>query len=82
MQKFKELLNEQIEFPSTYTFKFVAPAHATGLVKRALYECEISERESRTGRYVSVTGKKTVSSSDEILSVYEKVSKIEGIVSL
>lgn len=82
MEKFRELLASNLEFPASYTFKFVAPLDSVEAVRSLLAGCELSERKSRTGRYISVTGVRTVHSVDEVVLVYEKASKIEGIVSL
>ena len=43
---------------------------------------EIQEKISSGGKYTSITSKKVFESSDEVVAVYHKVSKIEGIVSL
>lgn len=83
-QKFRALLEEQYEWPAHYTFKFIVPTSKLGELKDLLREdwAEISERASRKGNYTSVTVKMKRKGPDEVIVVYEKVSCIEGLVSL
>ena len=79
----KKLLVEEESFPLRYTFKFIVP-------KDKLYELmslfpnekELSVKESKKGRFISVTIKRLVYVVDEVLKVYESASVIEGILSL
>ncbi len=80
--KFKSLLDEQMNWPDYYQFKFVAKTDEKHKVINILSDCEISERVSKNGTYTSITGKKLLNSSDEVVSIYHEVSKIKGIVTL
>jgi putative lipoic acid-binding regulatory protein len=64
-------------------FKFIVPHNQTQKVLD-LFESrdELRTRPSRHGRYMSVTAKCTVSSSDEIVAVYQAAAQIEGVISL
>lgn len=79
---FKSLLDEQITWPDIYTFKFVVQAHTKPELLTLLQEHKISEKESKTGKYISVSSSKLFHSSDDIVAVYKEVSKIEGIMTL
>lgn len=81
-EKFKALLDEHHDWPSPYAFKFVVPKEQTPLLEALFEEGVCSTRNSRTGRYVSLTAEMQMSSSEEVLTVYRKVSRIEGIISL
>ena len=80
---FKELLDQHHDWPSTYTFKFIV---AKDRVERVLdlFEARdtISTRPSRHGRYISVTANCEVSSSDEVIAVYEAAATIKGVIPL
>ena len=80
--RFQRLLDEQTDWPAPFTFKFIVPRNQLAELKQALDGYDIEARPSRRGNYISVTLRPVMGSSDEILSVYERVSRIPGIVSL
>jgi putative lipoic acid-binding regulatory protein len=80
--KFKSLLDEQITWPDYYSFKFVAKTDEKHRVLELLEEHEVSEKESKTGKYTSITSRKILKSSDEVIEVYKTVSKVEGVITL
>lgn len=79
---FKELLDLSYDWPSKYTFKFIVPMEKVNMLTMLLADSEISTRPSKKGKYISITAVKTVASADEVIEIYERVSVIEGIVSL
>ncbi|WP_186757364.1 DUF493 family protein [Echinicola salinicaeni] len=81
-EAFKAKLEEQNSFPALYMFKFIVPKGKEGEVANLLPNNETSLKESAKGTYVSVTIKAMMPDSDAILEIYEKASKIEGIISL
>lgn len=81
----KEKLEEQFEWPSVYMFKFIIPADNRKLaLVEALFDesGELTTRQSRTNKFISITAKQVMLSPDEIIAVYKKAGKIEGIISL
>ncbi len=80
--KFKILLDEQMDWPGHYTFKFVVKTERKTELLDLLSDHSINEKESKNGAYTSITSRKLVSSSDDVVAVYQEVSKIEGIMSL
>ena len=80
---FETALNATHSWPSDYLFKFIVPKakrlEASSIVENFL---DLTVRESQKGRYVSITVKALMNSSDEVVRVYKKASKIEGIISL
>jgi putative lipoic acid-binding regulatory protein len=82
--KFKALLDDQMSWPDYYAFKFVIKTDE----KHRLLELfsaenhQIKENPSRTGKYTSVTCRKLVQCSDDVVAVYREVSTIEGIITL
>ncbi|HTH55978.1 MAG TPA: DUF493 family protein [Cyclobacteriaceae bacterium] len=85
-QNWRESLREKLEqyyaWPALYTFKFIVPKGKENEVKSLFPNHESSERSSKNGNYTSVTINMMVNSSDEVISVYQKVSTIEGIIVL
>lgn len=79
---FRELLNARHQFPCEYAFKFVVPVAKEGELLGLLPLTKVSRRESSKGNYVSVTASRRFSNVDEVMAVYERVSKVEGVISL
>lgn len=85
-QRFKEKLEETHSFPTNYLFKYVAPSEQSILVK--IYSAfenakgSISTKESKNGKYTSVTIKVPVNSADEVIAYYQEAEKIDGIMAL
>ncbi|MDD0853688.1 DUF493 family protein [Halobacteriovorax sp. GB3] len=81
-QKLKDLLDAEYTWPSHYTFKFVVKEEHIELFKETVDHDNFMERPSRTGKYVSMTFKKMMNSSEEVILLYESVSTVPGIISL
>lgn len=84
--KLKLKLEETItSFPHVYMFKFIIKAdNKTMALVQGIFDndAEISQKESAKGNYISITVKQVVMSVDEIISIYEKASAIEGVMTL
>jgi len=83
---FRQKLIDIEQFPSIYTFKFIIPADAD---KREQVEkifehpsTKISSKDSKTGKYNSLTVETFVQSADEVIDYYKKVSTIEKVIML
>lgn len=81
-EKFKSLLDESYDWPAEYAFKFVVPSAKTGELKNILKGFSFSEKASKKGNYISLTAKKVLNSSDEVIETYKKAAVVEGILSL
>ena len=68
----REKLEDQSEFPSVYMFKFIIPAdnHKLAIVE-ALFgdDAIITTRQSKTNKFISITAKEMMISSDQIIKV-------------
>lgn len=82
LTKFKSLLDEQVSWPDYYTYKFIVKADNKSQVTTLLEEHEITEKLSKNGKYISITSKKLMKSSDDVVAVYHKLSTIEGVITL
>ena len=82
LQQLKLVLDETVKFPAEYLFKFIVPAAEVPTILSVLEGMSIEEKASQNGTYVSVSGKKIMNSSQEIIVIYQKASVIKGIISL
>jgi hypothetical protein len=84
--KLKDSLDATTKFPSEYLYKFIVPANGNQVVEiENLFKgksAKFSTKESKTGKYISVSVKVKLNSSKEVISYYRLVEKIEGIISL
>jgi hypothetical protein len=81
-ERFKALLDEHHLWPTEYLFKFVVLAEQVQELKDILLNEELSFRSSKNGKYISVTLEKIMNSSSEVMTIYEKVWEVKGIISL
>lgn len=84
-QKLHAQLIEHHSFPTKYMFKFIVPNNPESIGKvDALFslKSDISYRESKTGKFVSVTGRDLMKNADEIIAIYQQAEAIEGLMSL
>jgi len=79
---FRRKLEEVHTWPTLYMFKFIAPKGKEAELRNLFPKNEFVQRESKEGNYFSLTFKILVNSSDEIIRIYEKVNKIEGVIAL
>ena len=67
-------------------YKFIVPTDGNQLAEvESLFDNKgavITTKNSKTGKYVSITIVLKLNSADEIISYYKKVEKIKGIISL
>ena len=83
---FREKLMDVEQFPTLYTFKFIIPA--TEEKKQAIEKLfehpstKIQVKDSKTGKYNSLTVETFVNSADEVVDYYKKVSSIEKVIML
>jgi hypothetical protein len=80
--KFRELLDQNYQWPDFYTWKFIVKAESHSQLVAILEGHEITTKTSEKGTYISITVRKYVQSTDEVLAVYRLVSQIPGVMSL
>lgn len=80
-ENLRELLEKQ-EWPAIYPFKFIVPLDKFKELDEALSDFEKQTKPSSKGNYISVSFKPLMLNPDKVLEVYEKVYRIEGIISL
>jgi hypothetical protein len=79
---FKEKLDNEHKWPTTYMFKFVVPSTKVSELKAILSTETLQAKPSKNGKYVSFTLKKYMNSSDEVVEIYMKTKQIEGLIAL
>ena len=84
--KLMERLSQTTEFPTVYLYKFIVPTDGNQAdeIKELFKEksIEFTTKNSKTGKYISVSIRVDLSSPDEVVSYYKKAEKIKGIISL
>jgi len=78
----RKRLDECCRFPCDYTFKFIVGKERANQLLALLGDEHATTRDSRSGRYVSVTSTVLVQASEEVIMVYQRLSTIPGIISL
>lgn len=82
LSQLKMVLDETVTFPSEYLFKFIVPVEQVHQVLSVMQGMEIEQKASSSGKYISVSGKIVMNTSDEIIFIYQSASVIKGIISL
>ena len=84
--RFKEKLNEAHSFPSVYIFKYIVPSEQSTIARlHSIFEKSngsISTRDSKNGKYTSMTIKVPVNDADDIIIYYRQTAVIDGIIML
>lgn len=84
--KFKEELERSHSFPLEYLFKYIVPSEQSKIAQlHSIFEnanASISTRDSKNGKYTSLTIKVHVNDADDIVIYYRQAAAIEGIMAL
>ena len=79
---FKEKLESTHKFPTLYMFKFIVPEGKKDEVEALFPGNEVVIKPSSKGKYVSITARTMMPSSDAVMALYGKAHQIEGIIAL
>jgi uncharacterized protein len=85
LDSLQEKLDNHKSWPMAFMFKFIVPAQNDKIARvEALFQesAIITRKESRFGKYISITAKQLMESSAQIIEIYKKASSIENIVAL
>lgn len=80
--KFRALLEETYQWPDYYEFKFIIKTDDKHLIISKLVGCTIHETPSKQGNYTSVSVRKLIKTTEEVIEIYELMSTIKGVISL
>lgn len=85
-KKFKERLEDTTEFPSNYTFKFIVPTDNKRIAEvQRIFDGarpQFQMKESKTGKYTSVTAVIYVLDADQVIHYYKEASVIKDVMML
>lgn len=82
VKAFKEKLDQEHKWPTDYMFKFVVPAAKENEVEEEFPSEDLQKRLSKAGNYIAFTFKKLINNSDEVVEIYQRARKIEGLIAL
>lgn len=84
--KLKTQLADTSIWPAPYLYKFIVPTDTTkvGQIEDLFNHsgAVITTKESRTGKYTSVSINVRMQDPDAVIDLYKKVGEIEGVISL
>jgi putative lipoic acid-binding regulatory protein len=81
-EKFKALLDDSYQWPDFYEFKFIIKTEDKSLILEKLVGFTVHQTPSKNGNYTSISARKLMKSTDEIIEVYEDIGTIKGVISL
>ncbi len=81
-EKFKNILEGSYQWPDYYEFKFIVKMEDKDKILAQLSEFQISEKQSGKGNYISISARKLIKSTDEVVEIYKRMSSIKGVISL
>ncbi len=82
IEQFKQTLDECHEWPCPYTYKFIMPTENLDQLTALFPNETMDSRESKNGKYTSITVTLKVSSADAVMAIYEKAATVPGLMSL
>ena len=80
-ERFMALIEENYTWPDYYGFKFIVAVHLKDELISQLEGHEIQYKFSQNSNYVSITSRKLIQKTDEVIEVYRRISKIPGVMS-
>jgi uncharacterized protein len=80
--RFKEKLDNNHIWPSVYMFKFIVPSEKEEEINRLFPKNELKSRFSKNKKYISITAEVMMRSSDDVIQVYVKANKVDGVIAL
>lgn len=80
-----ELMNSH-SWPSDYLYKFIVPTDTEKIEKiHRIFDnsgAVIESRQSRKGKYTSISITVNLKNPDEVINKYKEVGAVEGVISL
>ena len=82
LQRLADLLDADANWPLDYLFKFIVPSDQVDQVKALFPPGLVSLRQSRTGKYQSVSATLSLPDSDSVIEIYRQAGMIPGLMAL
>jgi len=84
--KLKTQLADTSMWPAPYLFKFIVPSSRDKIAQISSFfnneGAVIETKESRTGKYTSISITVKMKNPDAVITKYKEVSVVEGVISL
>ncbi len=84
--KLKAQLGDTSLWPAPYLFKFIVPSSQEKISQICSFfnheGAVIDTKESRTGKYTSVSINVKMKNPDAVIAKYKEVASVEGVISL
>lgn len=81
-QSFRDKLEKEHTWPSEYMFKFIVPKEKEKELTILFPTIDFSRKKSSGGNYISLTARVVIEMTDQVIQIYEKADKIEGLIAL
>lgn len=81
-QSFRDKLENEHTWPSLYRFKFIVPKDKEKELLTHFPSMDFSSKSSSGGKYMSFTAEILINSTDQVIQVYERANKIDGLIAL
>ena len=85
IEKFRELLADQNEWPMLYFFKFIVQNNTEKLnqVKELFADpSKITYKTSRDIKFIGLSCKQWMPDPESIIAIYQKASEVDGLIAL
>ncbi|MEN8662741.1 MAG: DUF493 family protein [Lentimonas sp.] len=82
LDSFRSSLDANYEWPCVFPFKFIVPVDQTTVVLDMFDEEPVKSRKSSSGRFIAYTMDIRVSSSEEVVAIYQRVAVVPGVITL
>jgi len=81
-KNFRELLDNQYDWPADYLFKFIVTKEYKEELLVVLGGHKAIEKPSSKGKYVSVSLRILMHSAKEVMALYAKAANIKSVITL
>lgn len=79
-------MEESTQWPSDYLYKFIVPSEPEKTEEiRSIFsdtDATIEARQSRNGKYTSLSIRVTLENPDKVIEKYRLVGEVKGVISL
>ncbi len=82
LDSFRSSLDANYEWPCKFPFKFIVPKDQKEAALDLFTETPIRENPSSSGKFIAYTIEVNVHSGDEVISIYQRMAQIPGVISL
>lgn len=76
----RSALDQTVEWPSVYTFKFIVPRAQLNHLLALFDGHRFQQRESSGGRFIGVTFDAMMTSTEDVIAIYQRASIVDGVM--